>query len=133
MHDKDIPIQQLKRENALLRETLANLTAERTAMVAKIAALAAKIARLTRDSSTSSKPPSSDIVKPPPFGISGKQQKRSPGGQPGHARHKRTAFPPEHIDRVKTYELTRKKPEVFDRSASGPWFNRQPSPTVLCS
>jgi len=107
--DKDIRIQQLERENALLKETVANLTAKLIAMEAKIAALEAKIARLTRDSSTSSKPPSSDIVKPPPLGMSGKRHKRSPGGQPGHTRHERTAFPPERIDRVKTYELPREE------------------------
>jgi transposase len=114
--DKDFRIQQLERENerlsaenAIQKKKIEDLTARLLAMEAKLAALEAKIARLTRDSSTSSKPPSSDIVKPPPSGTSGKQQKRSVGGQPGHTRHERTAFPPERVDRVITYELTREE------------------------
>lgn len=106
MDDESLRIQELERENAILKKTIADLTAKLLAMETKITALESKIARVTRDSSTSSKPPSSDIVKPPSSGISGKQPKRSPGGQPGHTRHERTAFPPERVDRVKTYELT---------------------------
>lgn len=69
----------------------------------KIAELEAKIARLTRDSRTSSKPPSSDVIKPK---IKGKQAKRKPGGQKGHARHERALFPPDQVDDFYEYELT---------------------------
>ncbi len=76
-------------------------------LVERIAKLEAELARSKRDSSNSSKPPSSDIVKPPkpapPAGESG----RKIGGQPGHARHERTSFPPEQVDRIRTYTLRR--------------------------
>lgn len=53
-------------------------------------------ARLGRNSSNSSRPPSSDIVtspkpKPEPSG-------RKPGGQPGHEAHNREPFPPDKVD-----------------------------------
>ena len=34
-----------------------------------------------------------------------KRGKRRPGGQPGHARHTRPAFPPEQVDHIREYEL----------------------------
>jgi len=55
------------------------------------------LAAARKHSSTSSKPPSSDIVKPKkPRGKDGKKRKR--GGQPGHKRHERPEFPPGMID-----------------------------------
>ena len=71
------------------------------------AELEAEVARLRKNSSTSSKPPSSDIVKPPKRG-SGKRRKRGKrkaGGQPGHAKHERTPFTPEQLDRTWDYSL----------------------------
>jgi transposase len=78
---------------------------------ARIAALedlvhrqADEIARLKKNSSTSHKPPSSDIVKPPkPPTPNG--EKRKIGGQPGHERHERTPFSRDEIDRTETYTL----------------------------
>jgi len=71
-----------------------------------VAQLAAQVATLSKNSSNSSKPPSSDIVKPPkPLPPSGR--KRRIGGQPGHPRHERPAFPPEQIDAIRTYRLDR--------------------------
>jgi transposase len=70
----------------------------------RIAALEAELAKAKKDSSNSSKPPSSDLVKPPkPPRKDG--QKRQPGGQPGHEQHLRTDFPPEAIDQVVPYTL----------------------------
>jgi transposase len=57
-----------------------------------------KLAAAGKDSSTSSKPPSSDIVKPPKPAPPQGQEKRRPGGQPGHPKHERSAFPPEQIN-----------------------------------
>ena len=76
-------------------------------LLARIAELEAKIAKLEKNSSTSSKPPSSDIVKPPlkPRKKGGKR-KRRPGGQPGHERHSRVLFPPEQVDHTWLYEWT---------------------------
>lgn len=73
-------------------------------LLARIAELEAENARLKKNSSNSSKPPSSDIVKPPkPAAFCGGRRKI--GGQPGHAKHERTPFPPERIDRTIDYEL----------------------------
>lgn len=86
-----------------IRELIATAVAEATApLLKRIAELEAEIARLKKNSSTSSKPPSSDIVKPTP---AGRKRKRRLGGQPGHPRHDRPAFPPEEVDRVRIYEL----------------------------
>lgn len=61
-----------------------------------------KIAYLSKDSSTSSKPPSSDITKPPKTtgaGNSGKPpKKRKIGAQPGHTKHVRDPYAPEDIN-----------------------------------
>ena len=68
------------------------------ALTEQVRSLQEKLAAAGKNSSTSSKPPSSDIVKPakpaPPEG----QAKRSIGGQPGHPRHERALFPPGLLD-----------------------------------
>src|SRR5512144_2652241 len=81
------------------------LQAEVDALCAELEALRATVARLQRqlaaarkDSSTSSKPPSSDIVKPPKPPPPPGQTRRRPGGQPGHPKHERAAFPPEALN-----------------------------------
>lgn len=69
----------------------------------RIAELEAQLAKLRKDSSTSSKPPSSDIVK-----CSGRRTgrgKRKRGGQPGHEKHERTPFPPEEVNKVHEHTL----------------------------
>jgi len=58
---------------------------------------AKKIAALQKNSSNSSKPPSSDITKPPKTKKS-KGQKNKQGGQPGHPKHKRTPFREDEIN-----------------------------------
>src|SRR6478736_6472890 len=63
-----------------------------------IAQLQAQLAAAKKDSSTSSKPPSSDIVKPPKPPPPEGQDKRKIGGQPGHPKHERVAFPPEAVN-----------------------------------
>ena len=63
-----------------------------------VARLKEQLAAARKDSSTSSKPPSSDIVKPPKPAPPEGQQRRRIGGQPGHPKHERTAFPPELIN-----------------------------------
>src|SRR3982751_752507 len=74
------------------------LEAELAALKLVIAQLGQQLAAARKDSSTSSKPPSSDIVKPPkPPPPQGQDQRRI-GGQPGHPKHERVAFPPESIN-----------------------------------
>src|SRR5262249_44680066 len=71
------------------------LRQENAALRAQVADLQAKLAKTRKDSSNSSKPPSSDIVKPPrPQG----QRKRKIGAQPGHPRHQRPAFAADQVD-----------------------------------
>jgi transposase len=74
------------------------LEAELDALKAVVAQLGQQLAATRKDSSTSSKPPSSDIVKPPKPPPPKGQDKRRIGGQPGHPKHERTAFPPEAIN-----------------------------------
>lgn len=88
-------------------EEVRRLTEKSTApLVARIAQLEAELARLKKDSTTSSKPPSSDITKPPRKNKRGSGRKKKPrrGGQRGHARHERTPLPPEQVDKVWFYE-----------------------------
>ncbi|MFL5518579.1 MAG: IS66 family transposase [Gemmatimonadales bacterium] len=71
------------------------LTATVARLEAALAQVQAQLAAARKDSSTSSKPPSSDIVKPPKPQPPPGQDKRQAGGQPGHPKHQRLAFPPE--------------------------------------
>jgi len=84
-------------EMALLRSQLSQA-------LERIAQLERELAAARKNSSTSSKPPSSDMVKPPkPPRKDGKNRKC--GGQPGHEQHLRTPFPPEAIDNVVPHTL----------------------------
>jgi transposase len=74
------------------------LEAELAALKEVVAQLGQQLAAARKDSSTSSKPPSSDIVKPPKPPPPKGQDKRRIGGQPGHPKHERAAFPPEVIN-----------------------------------
>src|SRR3954454_17856322 len=74
------------------------LEAELAALKQVVAQLSQQLAAARKDSSTSSKPPSSDIVKPPKPPPPQGQDRRRIGGQPGHPKHERAAFPPEAIN-----------------------------------
>lgn len=72
----------------------------------RVAELERIVAKLTKNSSNSSKPPSSDdITKPKPKDKDDK--KRKIGAQPGHHRNERAPFPEEEIDKFHDYKLTR--------------------------
>src|SRR3954449_8556628 len=77
-----------------LQAQLTALQARLDELTATVAQLQAPLASARKDSSTSSKPPSSDIVKPPKPQPPPGQDKRQAGGQPGHPKHERLAFPP---------------------------------------
>lgn len=84
-------IADLRQENDVLRQEIVRLTGA-------LAALEKKVAHLSRDSSTSSKPPSSDIVKPQRSKKGkGRKKKRKRGGQPGHPKHERKPFGPDEV------------------------------------
>jgi len=74
-------------------------------LIGRVEALERENARLKKNSSTSSKPPSSDIVKPGSKPAKGKGRKRKIGGQPGHPKHERTPFAPEQLDAAWDYTL----------------------------
>ena len=65
----------------------------------RINELEAEIATLKKNSSNSSKPPSSDIVKPTKD-KNRRQKKRKIGAQKGHKKHNRTPFNKEQIDNI---------------------------------
>jgi len=89
----------------LIEEAVSSLKARIVELEAENERLKAEIAKLKKNSATSSKPPSSDIVKPPrPPASGGKRGKRRAGGQLGHARHTRPVFPPEQVDKTWDYE-----------------------------
>ena len=75
-----------------------------------IQSLREEIDRLKKNSGNSSKPPSSDIVKPPKPKGRGKN-KRKRGGQKGHKKFERPEFKPEQIDQTIEYELRNKDVE----------------------
>ena len=89
---------------ARLEARVAQLEAKLAATKVKLAATESELAKAKKNSSNSSKPPSSDIVKPPksPRPKGG----RRIGGQAGHPRHEREPFPPEAIDRTIVHELS---------------------------
>jgi len=90
---------QLLAENAWLRERIA-------ALEKQVEELSVLLARALKNSSTSSKPPSSDIVKPPKkTPANSPDGKRKKGGQHGHPRASRQPFSPEEVAAIKTYVL----------------------------
>ena len=85
----------------MIAEAVAQATAP---LMERIAALEAELAKAKKNSSNSSKPPSSDMVKPPrPPAKDGKKRKR--GAQPGHPQHERPIFPPELVNRIEPFIL----------------------------
>jgi transposase len=90
--------------NRLIAEAMAPLQKRITELEKRVVELESENARLKKNSSNSSKPPSSDIVKPPkPMPLHG--GKRKIGGQAGHERHLREPFTAEEIDRVEPHTL----------------------------
>ena len=84
----------------------------------RIGALEAELAEAKKNSSNSSKPPSSDLVKPPkPPRPDGRKRQR--GGQPGHEQHLREEFPPEAIDQVVYHVLHTRRPPVNEEFPPG--------------
>ena len=95
--DKDTIIEKQAAEIKTLKECIKVLEN-------KIQLLEEKIARLEKNSSNSSKPPSSDIVKPTKV-VHKFLRKRKRGGQRGHRKFTRQAFEPEQVDEVIEYEF----------------------------
>jgi transposase len=101
MDAKDLIIEKQAAEIQSLRESIKRLENQ-------IQLLEEKIARLETNSRNSSKPPSSDMVKPPKTVVKVGRGKRRRGGQPGHPKVSRPSFPPDQVDEIVEYELTAK-------------------------
>ena len=86
----------------------------------KVAGLEDLVARLSKNSSNSSKPPSSDIIRPKPKHLP--KGERKIGAQPGHPRHERPLFSEADIDKFHDYRLTAcpecNNPDVVFRAGS---------------
>ena len=90
----------------LKRPTYDELVATIHKLQARIEELEAELAKARKNSETSSKPPSSDMVKPKPKNKKpGRPKKRKQGGQPGHPRHERKPFEECEIDNYIEYYL----------------------------
>ena len=87
-----------------LRRTVADQAKQIAELMARVAELELQLAKATKDSSNSSKSPSSDIVKPPAK-KTGRRKKSKRGGQPGHQKQVREPLPPERVDEQITYEI----------------------------
>lgn len=90
----------LRSENNSLTAKVLKLGEENVRLNKENERLEQQVAKLSKTSKNSSKPPSSDIVKGKK---KGKKKKR--GGQPGHPRHERPPFSPEQIDNYYEYTL----------------------------
>ena len=90
-------------ECAALRAEVAALKQLVEGLKQELAQTQEQLAKATRNSFNSSKPPSSDIVKPPKSAPK-KRGKRRRGGQPGHPRYEHH-FRPEEIDVTHTHRL----------------------------
>lgn len=96
MVDKDVIIARLLQQVEQQAEQIRLLTEENQK-------LRERIARLERNSSNSSKPPSSDIINPKPYNKKNKKRKR--GGQLGHKKYSRQPFTPQQIDKTIIHKL----------------------------
>ena len=86
----------LTEQNAALRGQLATLIEQNAALHDQVANLVEQVAALSKNSSNSSKPPSSDIVKPPKRNNTNGPRRQ--GGQPGHKGITRPPFRPDQIN-----------------------------------
>lgn len=102
----------LEAENAALKAQLvqrdgriADLERQVEECLATIKTLSEKVASLSKNSGNSSKPPSSDIVKPPRPRLA--RGPRRIGGQPGHPGTCRSPVPADQVDRIIEHHPTR--------------------------
>lgn len=98
MLDNEVIIERLIEENRQFRETVSFLNSQ-------IEELKEQIAKLKKTSRNSSKPPSSDIVKPPKPPPKEGDGKRKQGAQPGHPKHEHPLFDASQINQFYDYVL----------------------------
>jgi transposase len=95
------------------------LKAQVAALLKRVGELELALAKAQKDSSTSSKPPSSDIAKPQPKKKQGRPRKPRRGGQPGHQRQLRKPLPDHCVDETIDYEITDDEIQRLGLTASG--------------
>jgi transposase len=89
-----------------LRALIAKQAAQLEQQAARIAELELALAKAKKNSSTSSKPPSSDLTNPQPKPQRpGRRKKARRGAQPGHQRQVRERLLPERVDETFDYEI----------------------------
>jgi transposase len=93
---------------SLQQEEITRQQEEITHLKNQIKGLEQAIAKLSKNSSTSHKPPSSDITKPPKEkkGSNDSEKKPKIGGQPGHPKHDRELFAGAVVDHRHLYEIS---------------------------
>ena len=89
--------ERLQKAVQTLQEQLLQQQEAMAALAQEIRQLKEQLAAKSKDSSTSSKPPSSDIVKPAKDSAALGTSSRKGGGQPGHPKHTRTPFSPQEL------------------------------------
>lgn len=104
-----------------LRAIVAEQAGRLEQQAARIAELELALAKALKDSSTSSKPPSSDIVKPKPKKALGRRKKPRRGGQPGHERQLREPLPLERVDETIDYEIHQDAIQRLGLTPTGDW------------
>ncbi len=105
MDGKDLIIQEL-------RELVERQSCKIDALTVEVESLKLEFAKAKKDSSTSSKSPSSDIVKPSRKKTD-RRKKSERGGQQGRKRQLREPLPPERVNESFVYELD--AAEIRDR------------------
>ena len=90
-----------------LEQMVKTLVEENQRLQQRITDLERELTKARKTSKTSSKPPSSDMTKPPkasqPPSVFGP---RNAGGQPGHPKHERADFAPEELTATREYTLS---------------------------
>ena len=95
---------ELEKHAALMEDRVGRLYEELGKSNARVKQLQEVVAGRSKNSKNSSKPPSSDIVKPSPQKPVADAPQRSRGGQTGHAPQQRKAFQPGEIDVVQLHK-----------------------------
>lgn len=98
MFNKDSIIEPLRKEIDHLRQDIKQLRELVEHLNTENKGLKEKLAAAKKNSHNSSKPPSSDVVKPPKPKTSKNETKRKAGGQPGHPKHTRPLYTEDQID-----------------------------------
>jgi len=99
-------------------DTIAELRQLVKQLTERINDLELQLAKSQKDSSNSSKSPSSDIVKPPKKSVD-RRKKAKRGGQKGHPRTLRKPLPPERVDEEVTYTIDNAEVEKLGLKLTG--------------